>query len=79
MLTRSADLLLRLSPPQPIPVSELLPYDSDRNAKGECWWLNPGDDETDPFWCLYEGPSKPLMEGITHWLLADALPLPQPQ
>ena len=70
---RAADLLSRLSPPQPIPVSERLPGPDDRNSNGECWWLHPGDEECGPFWILFEGQYR---TGYTHWLPAHALPVP---
>jgi hypothetical protein len=73
VLTRAADLLSRLSPPQPIPVSERLPGPEDCDAAGMCWW-----------WCfpaerwLRCGIPKPdpTSQIHTHWLPAHALPLP---
>jgi hypothetical protein len=43
-LTRAADLLERLGPPQPIPVSERLPGPEDCDAEGRCWWYGEGGD-----------------------------------
>jgi hypothetical protein len=54
--TRAADLLERLSPPQPIPVSERLPGSEDCDAEGRCWWYGEGGDMVG--WTLdAEGPS----------------------
>ena len=62
-LDRAADLLQRLSPPQPVPVSERLPGPEDCEA-GECWaW-----DVAAEAWNRTH---------YTHWLPAHALPLPE--
>jgi hypothetical protein len=84
---RAADLLERLSPPQPVPVSERLPGPGDCDAEGRCWIGYPeytfpigdtGDyDQMDPEWRLEEPPI--LLVATTSraiWLPAHALPLP---
>lgn len=43
-LSRVADLLERLSPPQPVPVTERLPGPEDTDAEGQCWWYGDGED-----------------------------------
>jgi len=67
-VARAAYLLERLSPPQPIPVSERLPALEDCDAEGRCWcyWPNSAG------WELVELD----LERHTHWLSAHALPLP---
>lgn len=71
-LTRAADLLERLSPPQPIPVSERLPCLEDCDAEGRCWFHSVGRTWKD--WYLLRAASATETE--THWLPAHALPLP---
>jgi hypothetical protein len=72
---RAADLLERLSPPQPIPVSERLPGPEDCDAEGRCWLC--GKVEGD--WRLLN-PEKSgvpqLKYCFSHWLPAHALPVP---
>ena len=72
---RAADLLERLSPPQPIPVSERLPGPGDCDAEGRCWLC--GKVEGD--WRLLN-PEKSgvpqLKYCFSHWLPAHALPVP---
>jgi hypothetical protein len=69
-LDRAAELLQRLSPPQPVPVSERLPGDQ------LCWWFEVDED------CGY-GSTWTLLRirgsttDRTHWLPAHALPLPE--
>jgi len=69
-LDRAADLLERLSPPQPVPVSERLP------GPELCWWYEP--DEDDGYggsWTLLR--IRGGTSTHTHWLPAHALPLPE--
>jgi hypothetical protein len=70
---RAADLLERLIPPQPIPVSERLPGPEDCDAEGLCWWwCSPAER-----WlrCGIPRPD-PTSQIHTHWLPAHALPVP---
>jgi hypothetical protein len=76
---RSADLLSRLSPAQPVPVTERLPGPEDCQfnpgaTTGSCWCWNP------PTYAAGIGcwTFEPLewAEDPTHWLPAYALPLP---
>lgn len=68
-LTRAAELLEQLSPPQPIPVSERLPNND------LCWWFTPEGDEEYGWWILEPaGMNRHLQP--THWLPVHALPLP---
>ena len=89
---RIADLLERLSPPQPIPVSERLPGPEDCDADGRCWLLTVEDDY--PQWRLHSiqgaQPGGAMIwvpvdssPGVmvdcfytSHWLPAHALPVP---
>jgi hypothetical protein len=64
------------SSPLPIPASERLPEEGDRNNEGECWWLYLGDDECCSFWTLFDGRFR---AGYTHWLPYYALPCPLSQ
>ena len=91
-LTRAADLLERLSPPQPIPVSERLPGPGDCDDEGRCWLLTVEDDY--PQWRLHSiqgaQPGGAMIwvpvdssPGVmvdcfytSHWLPAHALPVP---
>ncbi len=66
-IDRAASLLERLSPPQPVPVSERLPGPEDCDERARCWWLTL--DWAGP--ALWNQTSTP-----THWLPANALPLP---
>lgn len=59
--------------PQPVPLSERLPGPENCNSNGECWWLHPGDEDCGAFWTLFDGHYR---GGYTHWLPANALPLP---
>ena len=74
-LNRAADLLQRLSPPQPVPVSERLPGPEDCDGDGLCWWLiEPYPRPVGPggkLWSLSR-----YCPGSTYWLPAHALPLP---
>ena len=78
-LNRAADLLQRLSPPQPVPVSERLPGPGDCDAEGRCWWWYPSvPDKTYGYWAHEDDaiPERAIDEQPTHWLPAHALPLP---
>ena len=81
-LDRAADLLRRLSPPQPVPVSERLPGPSDcapwpKDSDASAWcWVGTDEDggwnwEQRSAGCLAMFP-----DDFTHWLPAHALPLP---
>jgi hypothetical protein len=73
-ITRAADLLGQRRPaPVPVPVSERLPGDQ------LCWWYEPDEDDDGSGyggnWTLLR-----IRGGVsyyTHWLPANALPLPQ--
>ena len=71
---RAASLLERLSPPQPVPVSEP-PRPEDCDAEGRCWWL------IEPY-PRPVGPSGKLWSlcrycpRANYWLPANALPQP---
>ncbi len=73
-ITRAADLLGQRHPaPVPVPVSERLPGDQ------LCWWYEPDEDDDGSGyggnWTLLR-----IRGGVsyyTHWLPANALPLPQ--
>ena len=69
-ITRAAELLERQQP-QPVPVSERLPGPEDCDALGDCWWY-----AEDYGWELQDR-EHPLGE-CTHWLPANAIPLPTP-
>ena len=69
-LDRAAELLERQQP-QPVPVSERLPGPEDCDALGDCWWY-----AEDYGWELQDR-EHPLGE-CTHWLPANAIPLPTP-
>ena len=82
-LTRAAELLQRLNPPQPVPVSERLPEPSDcapwpdePAASAWCW---VGSD-VDGGWSWEQrsaGCLAAFPDDFTHWLPAHALPLPE--
>jgi hypothetical protein len=67
LMRRAANLLERLSTPQPVPVSERLPGPEDCDAEGRCWWW-------DGEWGLVEPRFADFR--TTHWLPAHALPTP---
>lgn len=69
-ITRAAELLQRLNPPQPVPVSERLPGPKDCDAIGCCWWYSASHG-----WELYHRENG--LGTSTHWLPAHALPLPE--
>jgi hypothetical protein len=76
---RAADLLERLSPPQPVPVSERLPGPGDCDIEGKCWWWYPEvPSDTYGYWAHEDDavPERALNEQPTHWLSVRALPLP---
>jgi len=73
--TAWASTLLEQRHPTPVPVSERLPGPEDCDAEGRCWW---GFEETDDYeasWTLRKMIGLPFDD--THWLPANALPLPQ--
>jgi hypothetical protein len=65
---------------QPVPVSERLPGPEDCNAEGMCWQWEPDINGRHPLgaWRLQHGDWLSDPDGdATHWLPANALPLPQ--
>ena len=81
LMREAADLLTRLAL-QPVPVSERLPGPEDctpnpRNGEGEWCWGWRQDSSRSPFsgrWHMV--PRAFVVEEASHWLPADALPLP---
>ena len=73
-LTRAADLLEQRHP-APVPVSERLPGPEDCDAEGRCWWGSPCGYITGATWFLRTVAMRKTWD--THWLPANALPLPQ--
>jgi hypothetical protein len=71
-LDLAADLLERLSPPRPTPVSERLPGPGDCDAEGRCWYGAPDRPGAVACWDLEYEPAT----DDTHWLPAHALPVP---
>jgi len=72
-LRSAADLLERLSPPQPVPVAERLPGPGDCDAEGLCWVWN-FTVGTEPLWRLTDPSMRSRYH--SHWLPANALPTP---
>jgi len=56
--------------PTPIPVAERLPGSEDCDAEGRCWWFDSGT------WILLSFSQGFSWGRITHWLPANALPVP---
>jgi hypothetical protein len=54
----------------PIPVAERLPGPEDCDAEGRCWWFDSGT------WILLSFSQGFSWGRITHWLPANALPVP---
>jgi len=84
--TRAAELLQRLSPPQPVPVSERLPGPEDMTDDGEVWIEDPGReyplaDAGDYDWEPHKWILRPIgkfdAQNGLRWLPAHALPLPE--
>ena len=72
---RAASLLERLSPPQPVPVSERLPGAEDCDAEGRCWWGVPALPSLAPAsWRFVSAEDRFGSE--LYWLPANALPQP---
>lgn len=67
-LTRAAELLEQLNPPQPVPVSERLPGPEDCDAEGLCWVWN----STAYTWGMFQLD----LTAHSHWLPSHALPQP---
>ena len=77
-LSRAADLLQRLSPPQPVPVSERLPKPKDCDAEGRCWLGGCQLGNGTPTWLLgYPAWAERFPEVHRFWLPFHALPLPE--
>lgn len=75
VLTRAAELLERLAPLSPIPVSERLPEAGHCDADGRCWLFSNVEAE----WRLINtaNPGVPhLKYCFSHWLPFNGLPLP---
>jgi hypothetical protein len=66
--------LLEQRHPAPIPVAERLPGPEDCDAEGRCWWGTPGSDVMEPNWVYRK--TKHCRNWDTHWLPANALPVP---
>ena len=56
--------------PTPIPVAERLPGSEDCDTEGRCWWFDSGT------WILLSFSQGFSWGRITHWLPANALPVP---
>lgn len=69
--------LIQQQHPTPVPVSERLPEPGDCDAEGRCWAWNPEA----IWWELFPVKFLALNAGdpYSHWLPANALPLPVPQ
>lgn len=67
--------LLEWLHPTPMPVSERLPEPEDCDAEGRCWFGTPGCDVWGASWVLRKRSHQ--RNGITSWLPAHALPLPE--
>ena len=65
-----ARALLDQPTPQPVAASERLPSAADCDAEGNCWWFDP---HADGAWYV-----DTFQSCYTHWLSANALPLPFP-
>ena len=62
---------------QPIPVSERLPGPEDCDAEGRCWvWWKNGVRWVLDDWTPSDFQSEILSSFVSHWLPANALPLP---
>lgn len=75
---RIGDLMERLSPSQPVAVSERLPVAEDCDAEGRCWvWWKNGVRWVLDEWTHHELREGPLSDCVSHWLPAYALPVPE--
>ena len=81
-LDRAAELLQRLNPPQPVPVSERLPGPGDcttnpRTGEGQwCWgWVQHDPIPYSGRWRMIR--REWLVDEVKAWLPAHALPLPE--
>ncbi len=67
------------TPPAPVPAAERLPGPGDCDAEGRCWWLKPrgyrGHSISESYWILGDADYR-ILPSKTHWLPANALPLP---
>lgn len=71
-VTPQPELVERLSPPQPVPVSERLPGPGDCDAEHYCWrWNTIGG-----LWAR-QPLTRRWYDFESHWLPAHALPLPE--
>ena len=71
VILRGLKAVLAQSRVVPVPVTERLPGPEDCDAEGQCWWFHPEDESQWDVWCYSRG------NGLgTHWLPANALPLP---
>ena len=77
-LDRAAKLLQRQAL-VPVSVSERLPGPEDCDAKGRCWWLRVGGDGVGDWFqrAPYPSVTSYAFFRMTHWLPANALPLPE--
>lgn len=69
-----------LAQPEPVPVAERLPTAADCDAEGQVWawrWYDPEADDNGDFWVLVSAEWLARSIRWTHWLPANALPLPR--
>ena len=71
LIIEPAEHTLLVPVAQPVPVSERLPGPVDCDAEDNCWWFDP---HADGAWYL-----DTYQSCYTHWLPANALPLPTPE
>ena len=81
VVARAATLLQQLSAPTPIPVTERLPGPEDCDADGRCWLWERDCGYSGCKWALVDrtwslSQSDEDLSVYTHWLPANALPLP---
>ena len=85
-LSRAAELLQHLSPPQPEPVSKRLPGAKDCDNRGRCWTTDHDPSLVySPVWKMTELPRQDLghdfsnayfWRNVRFWLPANAIPQP---
>jgi hypothetical protein len=72
LITRAADLLQHLQPPQPVAVSERLPGPEDCDAEGRCWLLTVEDEY--PQWRLHSIEGNQPGGATMIWVPVDSSP-----
>ena len=75
LIARRAAELLQRQAPVPVSISERLPGPEDCDAEGRCWFGTPGCNVWGASWVLRKRSHQ--RNGITSWLPAHALPLPE--